>query len=152
MERVMPGVSSVICSQPTTWRSMSRIWVGSSPAGQGLGDGAVDQLEVAAAGELLELHQGEVGLDAGGVAVHEQADGARGRQHRDLGVAEAPLLAVARAVSQLSRAASMMRLGTPVPCRPWGRMESCSYSERRGVVGGAAVVADDPQHGSAFLA
>ena len=38
-------------------------------------DRLIDDLEVAAAGELLELHQREVGLDAGRVAVHHQADG-----------------------------------------------------------------------------
>ncbi len=54
---------------------------------------AVDDLEIAAAGELLELHQREVGLDAGGVAIHDQADGAGRRDHRHLGVAVAVLLA-----------------------------------------------------------
>ena len=53
----------------------------------------VDDLEVAAAGQLLELHQREVGLDAGGVAVHHQADGAGRRDHGGLGVAVAVLLA-----------------------------------------------------------
>ena len=38
----------------------------------------VDDLEVAAAGQLLELDQREVGLDPGGVAVHLQADGPGG--------------------------------------------------------------------------
>ena len=56
-------------------------------------DRAVDDLEVAAAGQLLELHQREVGLDAGGVAVHHQADRAGRRDHRRLGVAVAVLLA-----------------------------------------------------------
>ena len=51
--------------------------------------GAVDDLEVAAAGELLELHQREVGLDAGGVAIHHQADGAGRRDDGHLGVAVA---------------------------------------------------------------
>ena len=50
---------------------------------------AVDDLEVTAARQLLELHQREVGLDAGGVAIHHQADGARGRDHTHLCVAEA---------------------------------------------------------------
>ena len=54
---------------------------------------AVDDLEVAAAGELLELHQREVGLDAGGVAIHDQADRAGGRDDGGLGVAVAVLLA-----------------------------------------------------------
>ena len=43
---------------------------------QRLGHGAVDDLEIAAAGELLEFHQRKVWLDAGGVAIHHQADGA----------------------------------------------------------------------------
>ena len=60
---------------------------------QGLGHGLVDDLEVAAAGQLLELHQREVGLDAGGVAVHHQADGAGRRDHGRLRVAVAVLLA-----------------------------------------------------------
>ncbi len=57
------------------------------------GHGLVDDLEVAAAGQLLELYQREVGLDAGGVAIHHQADRAGRRDHRDLGVAEAVLFA-----------------------------------------------------------
>ena len=53
----------------------------------------VGDLEVTAARELLELGEREVRLDAGGVAVHQQADGAGRCDHRDLGVAEAVLLA-----------------------------------------------------------
>ena len=48
------------------------------------GDGVVDDLDHAAADQLLVLHQRQVGLDAGGVAVHHEADGAGGRQHCDL--------------------------------------------------------------------
>ncbi len=55
--------------------------------------GAVDDLEIAAAGELLELHQREIRLDAGGVAIHHQADGAGRRDHGRLRVAVAVLLA-----------------------------------------------------------
>src|SRR3712207_8658579 len=58
-----------------------------------IGHGPVDDLEVAAAGELLELHEGEVGLDAGGVAIHHEADRARGGDHGGLGVAVAVCLA-----------------------------------------------------------
>ena len=54
---------------------------------------AVDDLEVAAAGELLELHQREVGLDAGGVAIHHEADGAGRRDHGRLRIAIAVRLA-----------------------------------------------------------
>ena len=58
------------------------------------GDGVVDDLDHAAADELLVLDEGEVGLDAGGVAVHHEADGAGGGEDGDLGVAVAVLLAV----------------------------------------------------------
>jgi hypothetical protein len=60
---------------------------------QGFRHRAVDDLEIAAAGELLELHEREVGLDARGVAIHHEADRARGRDHRRLRIAEAVLLA-----------------------------------------------------------
>ena len=46
---------------------------------------------IAAAHQLLVLDERDVGLDAGGVAVHHEADGAGGRQHRDLAVAVAVL-------------------------------------------------------------
>ena len=49
-------------------------------AAQGPRDRLVDDGHVAAADQLLHLDQAEVGLDAGGVAVHHQADGAGGRQ------------------------------------------------------------------------
>jgi hypothetical protein len=57
-------------------------------------DGVVDDLDHAAADELLVLDEGEVGLDAGGVAVHHEADGAGGREDGDLRVAVAVLFAV----------------------------------------------------------
>ena len=56
---------------------------------QGFRHAAVDDLEIAAAGELLELHQREIGLDAGGVAIHQEADRAGRRDHGRLRVAEA---------------------------------------------------------------
>ena len=92
-------------------------------------DALVGDLEVAAAGELLELHQREVGLDAGGVAVHQQADGAGRREHRRLGVAVAVLLAAGqRAVPGLARRGDQRR---PAPGRrrcPSAATESPSYS------------------------
>ena len=60
---------------------------------QRLGHGAVDDLPVAAAGELLEFHQREIRLDAGGVAIHHEADGAGRRHHGGLRVAVAVELA-----------------------------------------------------------
>ena len=71
------------------------------------GDGVVDDLDHAAADELLVLDEGEVGLDAGGVAVHHEADGAGGREDGDLGVAVAELLAVGEGFVPASCEASM---------------------------------------------
>ena len=60
---------------------------------EGSGDGVVDDLDHAAADELFVLDEGEIGLDAGGVAVHHKADGAGGGEDGDLGVTVAVLLA-----------------------------------------------------------
>ena len=57
------------------------------------GDRLVDDEHRPAADELLGLGQRQVGLDAGGVAVHHQADGAGRGQHRRLRVAHAVDLA-----------------------------------------------------------
>ena len=51
----------------------------------------VDDLQHAAAGQLLVLDQRDVGLDARRVAIHQEADRAGRSQHRGLGIAEAVL-------------------------------------------------------------
>ena len=119
---------------------------------------AVDDLEVAAAGELLELHQREVRLDAGGVAIHHQADRAGRRDHGRLRVAVAVLLR--RALSAWSQA--------DLACATSGRHEfaerprSTAWSSRTGgcddllvagllAIGGAAMVAHHAQHVLAVL-
>ena len=66
----------------------------------------VGDLEVAAAGELLELHERKVGLDARRIAVHQKADRARRRDHGRLRVAEAKLLAEAERVVPAGHGAS----------------------------------------------
>ena len=109
-------------------------------------DRLVGDLEVAAAGEFLELHQREVGLDAGGVAVHQQTDGAGGRQQRGLSVAIAVLLAKFERAIPAVRAACSISSGQDSASRPIGVTDSSSYSPVVSVVGGAAVVANDPQH------
>ena len=58
---------------------------------EGVRDGAVDDLHHPAAGQLLVLDQGDVGLDAGRVAVHHERDRPCRSQHRRLGVAVAVL-------------------------------------------------------------
>ena len=61
---------------------------------EGAGDSVVDDLDHAAADELLVLDEGEIGLDAGGVAIHHEADGSGGGEDGDLRVSVAELLAV----------------------------------------------------------
>ena len=61
---------------------------------QSAGHGVIDDLDHAAADQFLVLNERQVGLDAGGVAVHEEADGAGGGEDRDLAVAVAVLFAV----------------------------------------------------------
>ena len=58
------------------------------------GHGVVDDLDHASADQLLVLHQSQIGLDAGGVAIHHEADGAGGSEHGDLAVAVSVLFAV----------------------------------------------------------
>ena len=60
---------------------------------QRLRHGVVDDLDHAAADEPLVLHEREVGLDAGGVAIHHEADGASGSEHGNLRILVAELFA-----------------------------------------------------------
>src|SRR5690606_4470693 len=60
---------------------------------QRLGHGLVDDLEVTAARELLELHKRNVWLDARRVAIHDETDRPGRRDHRRLRIAIAVLLA-----------------------------------------------------------
>src|SRR6202012_5083115 len=68
--------------------------VGVAQLEEGNRDRIVHDLDHAAADELLVLHQGEVRLDTGGVAVHHEADGAGGGKHGDLGIAVAVAFAM----------------------------------------------------------
>ena len=91
-------------------------------------DRLVDDAEVAAARELLELHEREVGLDAGRVAVHDQADRAGGRDHGGLGVAVAvPLAQLERRVPRQARGAQQV-LGAVGRVDPPAATVSPSYS------------------------
>src|SRR5262249_470616 len=55
--------------------------------------GVVHDLDHAAADQFLVFHQRQVRFNAGGVAIHHEADGADGRQHRALRVAITGLFA-----------------------------------------------------------
>ena len=96
-------------------------------------DGVVHDLDHAAANQLLELHQREVGLDAGGVAIHHEADGSGGREHGDLGVAVAELFAVGESF---------------VPAGGAGVVEGRGHGEPGDAVDRGAVHADDVEEGS----
>src|SRR5207253_3963875 len=78
-------------------------------------------------GELLEFHQREIGLDAGGVAIHHQADGAGRRHHGRLRVAIAVRLAEReRAIPGAPGRSEERRVGKEgrwggAPCRSVGR-------------------------------
>ena len=72
---------------------------------QRFGHRAVDDLQQAAARQQLVLHQRDVGLDAGRVAVHQEGDGAGGRQHGDLRVA-------------IARCAAAFERAVPGTCAP----------------------------------
>ena len=52
------------------------------------GDGVVDDLHHSAAHQLLELHQGQVGLHAGRVAIHHETDGSGRSQDGSLRIPE----------------------------------------------------------------
>src|SRR5437868_7848741 len=54
----------------------------------------VDNLDEPAANELLVFHQCEVRLDARGVAIHHEADGARGSEHGYLRILETEFFTV----------------------------------------------------------
>ncbi len=120
-------------------------------AGEGGAKGLVGDFEVSAAGEFLELDECEVRLDAGGVAVHEQTDGAGGCDDRRLRVAVAVLLAEIEGA--IPRGACGVQNIAPeqgdVSTELTGVDGNGSGIERfiAGFgVGGAAMVADDAQH------
>src|SRR5579859_746948 len=58
------------------------------------GDRVVDDLDHATAYQLFVLNKSQVGLDAGGVAIHHETDGSGGSQDGNLRVTVAVFLAV----------------------------------------------------------
>src|ERR1035437_8454562 len=101
-------------------------------------DALLYDLEEAFADELLVLDEGDVRLDAGGIAIHHEGDSSGGREQRGLGVAEAVGAAqlqgvvpdVARGAVQIRGDAGLVRDG----------------------VGGVAVLLDDAEERLLVLA
>ena len=91
----------------------------------------VDDLHHPAAHELLVLDEGDVGLDAGRVAVHHEADRAGGGEHGHLAVAVAVLRAEGVGL---------------VPHVERGLEERLRHQGRVDHVRVLAVLVDDPQH------
>src|SRR5579863_8941823 len=107
---------------------------------------AVDDLEVAAAGELLEFHQREIGLDAGGVAIHHQADGAGRRHHGRLRIAVAVRLAeLKRAVPGALGVLGKLLVGIDLVVERHRRVGHRLIAGAV-AVSGAAVIAHHAQH------
>ncbi len=146
-----------------TYCRMSWIWSRLvAEVDQGGAERLVGDLEVSAAGELLEFHQGEVRLDAGGVAVHQQADGAGGGDDGGLGVAVAVAFAegegavpafaggVRAASAEASGSASENCDGVDADrreCRAFRSRRALRAAALCGdIVRGAAMVADDAEH------
>ncbi|MCY1511070.1 hypothetical protein D9M68_454640 [compost metagenome] len=108
--------------------------------------GTVDDLEVAAAGELLEFHQREVGLDAGRIAVHDEADRAGRRDDGCLGVAVAVLFAEFQRLVPGAHGVDDEVLVRIVAMDEGDRVDRERLVAGRLAIGGAAMVADDAQH------
>ncbi len=109
-------------------------------------NGAVDDLEIAATGELLELDERKVGLDAGGVAVHDETDRAGRRDDRDLGIAVAMLFAeLQRLVPSRCGMGDQGRIGA-VGMHERNRVDREAFIAIRQAECCAAMVADDAQH------
>ena len=119
---------------------------------QGFRHRLIDDLEIAATGQLLELDQRKVRLDAGGVAIHNQADGAgRGEQRLP---AHCDSRAWSRAPKPCPRRRGHGR-SLPVPGNPRQserhRIDRQLFIALRFAMGGAAMVAHDAQHVVAAL-
>ncbi len=107
---------------------------------------AVDDLEVTAAGQLLEFDQREIGLDSGGVAVHHQTDRAGRRDHGGLRVAIAvPLAKLERLVPSPPRRRDQARFGA-IRRVQRHRQNGQTFVTVGRTVRGAAVIADHAQH------
>ena len=103
---------------------------------QGRRNRLVDDLQEALADELLVLDQGDVGLDPGRIAIHHERDRAGRRQDGDLGIPVAVLLAEGeRLVEDESGAV----------------LDGSRNAVGRDLVGGVAVLVDDPQERRAVL-
>ncbi|MNI16182.1 hypothetical protein D3C73_695080 [compost metagenome] len=113
---------------------------------QGFRNRTVDDLEVTAAGKLLELHERKVGFDAGRVAVHDEADRAGRRDNGRLGVAVTVLFTKFQRLVPGGLGVSRQRLVRVFRMIERNRIDGELLVAGGFTVGCAAMVADDPQH------
>jgi len=101
--------------------------------------GAIDDLQHAPAGEQLVFHERDVGFNARRVAIHHERNGARRRQHGDLGIA------IAEAPAQLDRFVARYRQIAGVRRSPLTvRVIRTNLDERREIDGEIGILrADD---------
>ena len=106
----------------------------------------VDDLEVATTGQLLELDEREVGLDARGVAVHHETDRAGRSDQGHLRITEAVHLAQGeRAVGLVTSYLKQLWLAD-AGVDTFGHHGQALVLRCRCCVGGATMVAHDAQH------
>ena len=106
----------------------------------------VDDLEIAATGQLLEFHQREIRLDSGGIAIHHQTDRAGRCDHADLRVAITMRLAqLQRLVPRACRQRDQALIGT-IGVVQRHRLDVQPFIPLAVSQRGSAVVANDPQH------
>ncbi len=107
---------------------------------------AIDDLEVTTASELLELHQRKIRLDAGRVAVHDEADRAGRRDDGGLCIAVAMLFAKFQRLVPGSTCMGNHILIRAILGNQCNRIDSKSFITFRLAMGCEAVVANDAQH------
>ena len=100
---------------------------------QRLRNGIVHDLDHTAADQLLVFHQREVRLDAGGVAIHHETDGAGGREHRGLRVAVSrPSPQFVGCIASILRAALNIARGNELLSMPLTASQCIRMTSRNG--------------------
>ena len=109
-------------------------------------DHAVDDLKVTAAGQFFELHECEVRLNPGGVAIHHQTDGAGRCNHGHLRVAIAVLFTFGQGTIPRFGSGNRQRLIRAIGGLKGNRIDRQTFIAVAFAMRGTAMVADHAQH------
>ena len=110
-------------------------------------DGLIDDLEISAAREFLELHDREIGLDAGRVAVHDKSDRARRRDDGHLCVAVTMIFRRVRMRGPTHSRAAFEQIFRAMLGIDAERLDGELFvALRRGIVGSKFMIANDAKH------